>query len=73
MKAFYRNGETLIKVYDHDSDWQALCQHGKQAAEFWSSTWAADRRGSLVNAFGNACSRLGVAFDPSCVVEVAAA
>ena len=64
MFAFYRSGETLIRIYDHGTDWRVVCG----PSERWCSTWAADRRASLVRAVTVMVEHLGQAFDPDLFV-----
>lgn len=49
MIAFYSNGKILVKAYQHDNDWQLLCDQ----KERWFSVWSNDKHASLVSAFSS--------------------
>lgn len=62
MHAFVRLASgSLVKVYDHGSDWQVLVtgERGGKEAEWWFSTWPHDREASFCRAIAAACERLG--------------
>lgn len=46
LAAFTRTRAGLFKVYDHGDDWQIV----GPSFERWTSTWAQDRRSSLLRA-----------------------
>ena len=47
MIAFYSDGKTQAKAYDHGSDWQIVSDKGER----WFSVWSQDKRASLHRAF----------------------
>lgn len=57
MIAFYSDGTTQAKAYDHGTDWQIISDKKEQ----WFSTWSDNKRASLHNAF---VSFLGRDIDP---------
>ena len=46
MFAFYKDQDTVYKLYDHQDDWQVIYKEGNTNRERWASVWRNDKIGS---------------------------
>ena len=60
MRAFYRDGDFLAKVYGQVEDWQVIFR-GKQ--ERWFSVWENREMESMVNALQSVVEDEGLIFN----------